>query len=212
MDAFRLVLVPAVITLGVTALRLAGELQGWSPRLFGDETGGGAVVGIVWLVPVFGIYFGLTLARGGAGPAHRVRALALAAAALLVLPLSLVAARMSGDVGVVGSILALGIGSIAALPIAVSGWRALGRVLLVYALLARVPVAAVMLAATFGDWGTHYDAPPPDLPPMGKLATFLVTGLVPQLTIWVAVTVIVGLIAGLFATIVAGEPAGSARA
>jgi hypothetical protein len=29
----RMILVPAVVTLGVTLLRLVGELQGWSPAL-----------------------------------------------------------------------------------------------------------------------------------------------------------------------------------
>ena len=54
----RLILVAAVITLAVTLLRLVGELQQWSSALFNREPGGGgAIVGIVWLVPVFGIYF-----------------------------------------------------------------------------------------------------------------------------------------------------------
>ena len=52
----KLILVPAVITLAVTLLRLVGELQGWSPTLFnrGDRPFSRALVGIVWLVPVFG--------------------------------------------------------------------------------------------------------------------------------------------------------------
>ena len=65
----RIVLVPALITLAVTLLRLAGELMGWSDRLFSRAPGGGAaLVGIVWLIPVFGLYFGLKLCRAGAGP------------------------------------------------------------------------------------------------------------------------------------------------
>ena len=59
----RMVLGPALITLAVTLLRLVGELQGWSPRLFSREAGGGgALVGISWLVPVFGAWFGCKLA------------------------------------------------------------------------------------------------------------------------------------------------------
>ena len=60
----KLILVPAVITLAVTLLRLVGELQGWSPILFnrwtlvmfnrGEEARSPSLVGIVWLVPVFG--------------------------------------------------------------------------------------------------------------------------------------------------------------
>ena len=34
----KLILVPAVITLAVTLLRLVGELQGWSPILFNRWT------------------------------------------------------------------------------------------------------------------------------------------------------------------------------
>ena len=33
----KLILVPAVITLVVTLLRLVGELQGWSPTLFNRD-------------------------------------------------------------------------------------------------------------------------------------------------------------------------------
>ena len=56
----KLILVPAVITLAVTLLRLVGELQGWSPALFnrGDKAWSPGLVGIVWLVPVFGAWFG----------------------------------------------------------------------------------------------------------------------------------------------------------
>ncbi len=36
----KLILVPAVITLAVTLLRLVGELQGWLVRVFGASQGG----------------------------------------------------------------------------------------------------------------------------------------------------------------------------
>src|SRR2546425_5481612 len=65
----RLVRVPALITLGVTLLRLIGELQRWSPKLFNREAGGGgALVGISWLVPFFGICFALQLSQPGTAP------------------------------------------------------------------------------------------------------------------------------------------------
>ena len=85
----KLILVPAVITLAVTLLRLVGELQGWSPMLFNREAGGGgALVGIAWLVPVFGAWFGWTLTRAGSGPESLGRAFGLTLAALAVLPLT----------------------------------------------------------------------------------------------------------------------------
>src|SRR5215470_3905567 len=59
-----LIMGPALITLAVTLLRLVGELQGWSPRLFSRAPGGGfALVGISWLPPIFGIYFAMKLVR-----------------------------------------------------------------------------------------------------------------------------------------------------
>ena len=36
----KLMLVPALITLAVTSLRLVGELQGWLVRVFGVSQGG----------------------------------------------------------------------------------------------------------------------------------------------------------------------------
>src|SRR5262245_52314253 len=55
---FRLILVPSLITLAVTLLRLFGELRHWSARVFNPEPGGGgSILGISWLAVVFAIYF-----------------------------------------------------------------------------------------------------------------------------------------------------------
>lgn len=65
----RLILVPALITLAVTVLRLVGELQHWSKLLFNPSAGGGAaLVGISWLPFIFGPYFALKLAGSGELP------------------------------------------------------------------------------------------------------------------------------------------------
>lgn len=62
LSTMRLILIPSLITLAVTVLRLAGELEHWSERFFGRAGGGGnAIVGIVWLIPVFGVFFALKL-------------------------------------------------------------------------------------------------------------------------------------------------------
>ena len=81
----KLILVPAVITLAVTLLRLVGELQGWSPTLFnrGDKPFSPSLVGIVWLVPVFGAWFGWKLTRAGSGPGSLGRAFGLTLASRL---------------------------------------------------------------------------------------------------------------------------------
>ena len=60
----RQVIVPALLTLLITALRFCGELLDLAPPLFGREAGGGgALVGIGWLIPVFGAVFALRLMR-----------------------------------------------------------------------------------------------------------------------------------------------------
>src|SRR5262249_34412610 len=89
--------------------------------------------------------------------------------------------------------------------VASRGWPALGKVLFVYALAARVPVAALMLPAVMGHWGTHYDALPPNWPPtMGPVQTWALIGLFPQMTLWIGFTLIGGMLAGSVAAAAAG--------
>ena len=195
----QLILWPAVITLGITLLRLVGELQGWSKTLFNPAAGGGAaLVGISWLPLVFGPYFAWKLAKDGKGPqsAWKVAGLALLGVALAI----------GTRVGV--QKLGLGLwGFIAfffvSLALAFLPWKAwpeLARTLFGYALAARIPVAVVMLIAIFGNWGTHYDVLPPDPPPnlvsAGPLARWFWIGLLPQMTSWIATTVLVGTLLG----------------
>ena len=74
----RLVLVPALISLVVTLWRLTGELLTWSTVFFNPEAGGvGAIIGITWLAPIFGIYFALHLAKNGDAPSSWGKAIGL---------------------------------------------------------------------------------------------------------------------------------------
>jgi hypothetical protein len=197
----RLILVPALLTLGVTLLRLAGEMQGWSERLFSRQAGGGgAIVGIVWLIPLFGIYFGLRLARAGLGPVRAGRALSFA---LLAFAVNTVLGVATFDVLEANPVAQLGVFAVTswlAILIAKPGWPALWRVLLAYAFAARLPVLLVMLPAIFGGWDTHYAKPRPDFPAMGPWGLFFWTALLPQLSVWVYLTVVGGM---LFAALAA---------
>jgi hypothetical protein len=201
----KLILVPAVITLAVTLLRLVGELQGWSPALFSREAGGGgALVGIAWLVPVFGAYFGWKLTRAGSGPGGLGRALGLTLLALALLPaLGFLASKAGIEPQGFTTFGIFVAGSIAAFFLGLRAWPALGRTLFSYGLAARIPVALVMLAAILGNWGTHYDVSPPNFPEMSAVAKWFLIGLVPQLTIWIAYTVVVGALFGIAAAAVA---------
>jgi hypothetical protein len=195
------------VTLGVTLLRLAGELLEWSPRLFGRVAGGGlAIVGIAWLVPVVGFYFGNRLGRAGVRPASLARAAGLPLLALVLVPiLAALASRMGLGGSATAHIAVWAVLAVIAVVVAFVAWPPLGRALLAYAVVARVPVVAVMWAAIRWNWGTHYDAPPPAFPSMVPLWRWWWTGVVPQLTIWIAWTVVVGALFGALGWYVASR-------
>lgn len=197
---------PAATSLAVTLLRLAGELLNWSPALFNKAAGGGgSIVGITWLIVPFGAWFGWVLARRGSRPASLRKAVALVIAGIAVVPLG---ATVVGRLGLVqaGSPLQLAVFvvfSLLGLAIARPGWPDLARVLILYALAARLPVVLVMLVAMLANWGTHYDVPPPGFPEMGVIAKWLWIGVMPQLTIWIWFTLVIGSLFGLAAAAIA---------
>jgi len=212
LPVLRLVLVPAVITLAVTLLRLAGELLQWSPRLFNREAGGGgALVGIVWLIPLFGIYFALKLAAAGEGP---VSAGKVVGWALMGFVLNTVLGFGSFAV-FKNPVTQLGIFTVtswAAIFVARPGWPALWRVLLVYGFAARIPVLVVMYLAIFGAWDSHYAKPRPDFPAMGPWGLFFWTALLPQFSVWIYLTVVGGMVFGGLALAIRRLMAGRAPA
>jgi len=200
---FKSVLVPAVATLGVTLLRLTGELLGWSTTLFGDSGGGAAIVGIVWLVPVFGGYFACSLAARGPTPRPAgVVGHALGAASLVVASGAigglLLKLPQVGQVGVV--MLAAAAGAW----VAYRGFPALGRTLLLYGVAARVPVIIVMLVAILSSWHTHYNAPPPALRDLAALPKWFLISVIPQTFLWIPFTMIVGAFFGGIALVAVG--------
>ena len=205
-----LILVPAIVTLAVTLLRLVGELQNWSPGLFNKSAGGGgALIGISWLIPVFGVYFAVRLVRMGCGPDSRAKAFFVALAAF---------ALFTGAVVVAANVLKLPfraqlgvilVASVLAMAIAYPAWKALFTTLFAYALAARVPVALLMLVAMFANWGTHYDVAPPEAPELATvspLVKWFWLGLLPQASVWLYLTVVGGMIAGAIAALIVKGP------
>jgi hypothetical protein len=199
----QLVLGPAIITLGVTILRLLGEREGWSRAWFNPEAGGaGSIVGITWLAPLFGIYFALKLAATGQGPKSLGQAVGLAFLAVAIIyGLSFVGSALHLQRDFQGRLLFFwAIFALAAL-ITFPSWPTLFKTLLAYAYAARIPVALVMFLAFRGDWHTHYDAPPPDMPAgMGLWSKYLWLGFFPQLILWVGFTIVAGMLFGSLAT------------
>ncbi len=208
---WRLILIPSAVTLAVTVLRVWGELEGWPSLLFNRAAGGAALLGITWLVPVFGAWFALKQARDVSG-VQPMRVLGFGVLALVVVfAVNFLVALIKKEQSSLGILGVFAVSSGFGTLVGVYAWPALGRTLLAYGLAARVPVVLVTLAAVRGDWRTHYDALPPGFPAMGPLATWFWVGLLPQMTIWMAFTVIVGTIAGGVALLVEERRAAGRR-
>jgi len=196
----RLILVPSIITLAVTLLRLVGELQHWPSALFNREAGGPlSIVGIAWLPLIFGPYFALKLAGSGESVPGAGRIIGFALLSLVIILCggflgSGLKAEFPGKL-LIGLLL-----MIAGVLVPFWGWKALAKVLIAYGYAARIPVLIVMYFAFRGNWGTHYDAIPPnfpqDLPFWNK---FFQLAVVPQMVIWIAFTLITGSLLGRIA-------------
>ena len=203
-STMQLILVPSLITLAVTILRLVGELQRWPSALFNANAGGvGAIVGIVWLVFVFGIYFAIKLAAAGEGPTGAGKPIGFAVLGLILL---------AGGIFVIaypklvfpGKVVVGLLMIVAAAVLQRSGWPALFKTLLAYAYAARTPVAIIMYFAIKGNWGTHYDAPPPNYTgPSDLWGKFFQIGVIPQLFGWIVFTIVIGSLFGSIAAAIA---------
>jgi lysylphosphatidylglycerol synthetase-like protein (DUF2156 family) len=204
-----LITIPTLITLGVTNLRLVGEVEHWPKPWFSPAAGGGvAIIGISWLPIIFGPYFALKLAGAGDGLSSVGKAAGFAVLGLVVLVLGIVLAGAtymhSSFLTVVAFLVMLAAAFVPGI-----GWRSLGNTLLAYAFAARIPVLIVMFLAMRGNgglgWGTHYDVLPPNFPPHSFAAKFLYVAVLPQMTGWIAWTVVVGSIIGVIVVAVVGR-------
>jgi hypothetical protein len=202
-----LILVPAVITLAITILRLVGELQGWSPLFFNKSAGGGgAIVGISWLPIIFGPYFASKLAAAGDGPSSWGKVIGASGAGLVVFVLGSIVfgvgltKHMSG-VMIVGFVLDLVSAFIPRI-----GWKAFGNALLAYAFAARIPVLIVMFIAMSANggqgWGTHYDVAAPGITVTSFGQKFFDLAFLPQMSIWIGWTAVLGgLLGSIYAAV-----------
>ncbi len=195
----RLILVPSLITLVITLLRITGELRHWSPTLFNSSPGGGgALVGITWLVLIFGVYFALKLSSDGKGPASAADPSEWPSFGLLLMAGGGFIAA-APQVNIPGKLFIGLLLFAAATALQFKTWPALSKALLAYGYAARIPVVIVTFFAIRGNWGTHYDALPPGFPETSFWTRYLQTVLVPQLIFWIAFTVVVGTLFGSIA-------------
>jgi hypothetical protein len=201
----QLILIPSVITLALTALRLIGELQHWSPVLFNREPGGpGSLIGITWLAPIFGIYFALKLSKHGAVPSRAGRAILHGGLGLVIIVAGSALAFIL-KVGYYGQLVAFCVVFAAAAAVQYPAWPRLFKTLLAYGYAARIPVAILMYFAMRGNWGTHYDAieepAPAALNALGP--KYFWCAFLPQMIAWVGFTIWIGSLLGSIAVAVA---------
>lgn len=206
LSILRLILVPSLISLLVTLLRLVGELQHWSEKWFSTETMGVVpnrmtwLVGITWLAVPFGAYFAWKLARTGRAPESLAKAFGLGVLGLILVIVGLFYLVRFVPLGFPGILLYIwAVMAVAAL-LQWFGWRDLFKVNLAYGLAARLPVVVVMILAMRGNWGTHYDfTGMPEEFQMSLIPRILWLAVFPQLVFWVGFTILLGALAGLIA-------------
>jgi hypothetical protein len=199
----RLIMYPALITLGVTLLRLIGELLHGPSILFGRGAGGGAaIIGISWLPFIFGPYFAVKLFDRNLKPSSFGKTILFALAGFAALACGGMVAfsplvHFTGRI-VVGMLIMVGAAALQYIP-----WRELAQTLISYAYLARIPVVIVMFFAMGGHWGTHYDAVPPPYDQLPFWTKYLYLAVAPQLVMWIVYTMTLGaLFGGIYAAIV----------
>ncbi len=203
--ASRLVLVPGIITLTITLLRLTGELRHWPAKWFSPETGGimpwgvSWVIGITWLAAIFGAYFALRLVRVGQGPQSFAKAILFPVLGILIFYAYYPITEFIGmtfNVRFPHYLIFIWLFWALAGVLQYFGWPQLFKVLLMYSYAARVPVAIVMLCAMLGHWGTHYDYVGMQIPLKG-LSRYLWMAFFPQLVGWIGFTITLGAVAGI---------------
>ena len=196
----RLVLIPTLLTLGVTLLRLIGELHGWPSPWFNKDNG---LVGITQFLPeLFGIYFAWRLWKAGLRTNHTSRAFALGLLGVALNEVVEGAVFPHFNMSIFTMLLMLWAVAVLSAVLQYIGWPALFKALTLYGLGARIPVVIIMFFALHGHWGTHYDylSGPSKLDFWPRFFWFV---FFEELIYWVSFTVAVGALAGSVAAAIA---------
>ena len=196
---WKLVKGPAIVTLVVSLVRLIGELLELPPALFSREPGGGgALVGITWLVLVFGFYFGWRLARTDGAPSVPGRSMLTIFVGLvgaLVLFFVLMGIPEEDQEIDLTKLWVFMAGAWVCSLATLSTWPALFRALFVYGLAAWIPVVILTLLAVLFGWETHHIGLAAGAAPMEGMALAFAASF-PQIGFWIPFTVLVGGLCG----------------
>ncbi len=157
------ILVAATMSLFVVLVRLYGEVNSWTPKIFSTEGGGGGSwLGITWLVPLVGFWFGRRLAKNGSRPASTGGAIAWIVAGMLLtggLAYACFGTELiapTGDWRTKGMIAFPG-AAVCGLA-ALRAWPKSYLALAAYGALARIPVLVAQFSAEHYGWHTHFNS------------------------------------------------------
>jgi hypothetical protein len=196
----RLVLVPTLLTLGITLLRLTGELRAWPSPWFDKDNG---LVGITQLLPALvGFYFAWKLWGAGLRIDRIGRAFTLGALGVVLNEVVERAVFPHFDMSIFTMLLMLWAVAVLSAFLQCLAWPGLFKALTLYGFGARIPVVIIMFFALRGHWGTHYDY----LSGPSKLdfwPRFFWFAFFEELIYWVSFTVAVGALAGSVAAAIA---------
>jgi hypothetical protein len=194
----RLIAIPTVLTLGVNIARLWLEVNG---TINSESGGGGALLGISWLMFLFGAWFAFRLRRLGSAPRVAksfllplIAAVAFMGAAAMTFASSPEGADVPMDEmrSAVSLLAAVCCGGALLCFVA---WPKLSWTLLLYAIPARLTVLALTWLAKDQGWDTHYTK----FGQQGQqtdLQGTMTGASIAQLGIWVPLTVILGSLTG----------------
>jgi hypothetical protein len=158
---------------------------------------------VIWLVPIFGIYFAVRLFHAGDTPQRFGRPLLLAISGL-VLKLAGTFVMESHPMTYVPRLSMNFIVTLIALVLCAMAWRTLCKVLLAYGYLSRIPVAIVQYLAMRGRWGHTLRCVRSRISSHRLLANLSVS-FVPNIFFMEAYTAIVGALVGIAAVFVLGR-------
>jgi hypothetical protein len=206
---WRTIRAPVIVSLVILATRLTGEvLEIDSPWFAREAGGGGSLLGMSWLIPVFGFLFGWKLTTERHAPDRPGLALILNLLGLALLVGGLIGAVQMLDPDVLGP--ALGALGVVTALFAWRAWPELAKRLLVYGLIVRAAVIAITLVVFPMQLGTHFELVAPSMADLPRDAQ-LVGLCMAQVAFWIPGTALAGGIAGCIASMIRGRRSDDAR-
>ena len=168
----------------------------------GNEINGVSLVGVGWLMPIFGFVFGWILTGRGYAPDRPGLAIILHLIGLVGLVFGVIAVAQNVDYPI--DLAGIAVVGLVVLLIAWRGWRELIRYTLLYGVAVRLAVIAVTAIAFPAEWGTHFEKVQEEFADAPAQERFLRL-VAAQVLFWIPGTVLVGGVFGGVAAMVRGR-------